>query len=147
LLNVPLRGNGAIDEDEHAFLTSLAGWMKVNGESIYGTRPFFVHGEGLPDVESSSGFNESKARPYTEDDIRFTTKGDVLYAFALGWPKNGALTIKTLTHGRSEYPRPVARVELLGHSDPLQFKQDELGLTIRLPEKKPNDYAYSFRIR
>jgi alpha-L-fucosidase len=147
LLNIPLRGSGAIDEDEHEFLVNLASWMQVNGEAIYGTRPFFVFGEGAPDVGSSSDFNESKARPFTAEDIRFTTKGELLYAFVLAWPSSESFTIKTLTRGRPEYPRPIRQVELLGHDRPLEFTQNADGLSIRLPHTKPNPYAYAFRIR
>ena len=147
LLNIPLRGNGAIDEDEHAFLKELASWMKVNGEGIYSTRPFFIFGEGLPDIEKSSDFNETAARPYTAEDIRFTTKGETLYAFALGWPEGDTLTIKTLTRGRKEYPRAISAVELLGNEGRLEFVHNENGLTIKLPKSKPNLFAYGFRIR
>jgi len=147
LLSVPLRGNGAIDEDEHEFLIGLAEWMKVHGEAIFGTRPFFLEGEGAPDVQKSADFNESGNRPYTAEDVRFTTKGETLYAFVLGAPKGDSITIKTLTRGRTEYPKLVARVELLGKDGPLVFTQDERGLEVRLPQHLPNDFAYCLRIR
>jgi alpha-L-fucosidase len=147
LLSIPLRGSGSIDEDEHRFLIDMAAWMRVHGEAIYATRPFFVEGEGMPDVQKSSDFNESGGRPYTAEDIRFTTKGDTLYAFVLGSPQKDTLTIKTLTRGRSEFPRPVARVEFLGQEGALTFVQDERGLTVRLPQRPPSDYPFCFRIR
>jgi alpha-L-fucosidase len=146
MLNIPLRGDGTIDEDEHKFLNDLSSWMQVNGEAIYGTRPFRIYGEGLPDVEASADFNESKARPFTAEDIRFTTKGDTLYAFALGWPEDGKLTIKTLALDGNEYKNPIHRVTLLGSAGTLRFTRDKSGLTITLPPEKPNDYAYAFRI-
>lgn len=46
LLSVPLRGSGAIDEKEVAILKDIKAWMDVNGESIYGTRPWTTFGEG-----------------------------------------------------------------------------------------------------
>lgn len=147
LLSVPLRGDGTIDEDEHKFLNDMASWMQVNGEAIFETRPFAVYGEGLPDVQNSSNFNENGARPFTAEDIRFTTKKDALYAIALGWPESGSLTIKTLAQGSKEYPAAIHKVELLGQDGALQFKRDERGLNITLPQQKPNDYAYVFRIR
>ena len=147
LLSVPLRGTGSIDEDEHQFLIDLAAWMQVHGEAIFETRPFFVEGEGMPDVQKSADFNESNGRAYTTEDIRFTTKGETLYAFVLGIPQKDALTIKTLTRGRSEFPRPVARVELVGQEGALGFVQDERGLTIRLPQRPPSNYPFCFRIR
>jgi alpha-L-fucosidase len=96
LLSVPLRGDGTLDEDEHAFLAGLASWMRVHGVAIYGTRPFAVFGEGPPDAAAAGTFNEKRQRPYTTEDIRFVTKGDILYAFAFVWPNDGKLLIKTL---------------------------------------------------
>jgi alpha-L-fucosidase len=116
----------------------------VSSESIYATRPFQVFGEGPPDVENSSNFNESKARPYGAQDIRFATKGNVLYATALGWPDSGKLLIKTLAEGN--YRKPVERVELLGVKGSLHFTRDQNGLTISLPPERPNDHAYCFKI-
>jgi len=147
LLSIPVRGNGAIDEYEHQFLIDLGAWMKVHGEAIYATRPFFVEGEGPPDVRTSQNFNEAQSRPYTSQDIRFTTKGDALYAFVLGVPADRKVVIHTLTKGRSEYPRSINRVELLGMDGNIEFAHDANGLMLRVPEKLPNDFAYCFRIR
>jgi alpha-L-fucosidase len=149
LLSIPVRGDGTIDEDEHAFLRDLATWVPAHGEGIFGTRPFTVYGEGPPEVIENN--MHEKGRAYTSEDIRFTTKGEVLYAFSLGWPgdegRGQSLTIKTLTRGGQHLPKPVTRVDLLGIDGPLRFTQDTAGLTIQLPAKKPNPYAYGFRIR
>ncbi len=144
MLNIPVRGDGSIDEDERKFIGDFTSWMTANSEAIYGTRPFQVFGEGPPDVENSSNFNESKARPYDAHDIRFVTKGNTLYATALGWPDDGKLVIKTLAE--SNYAKPIQRVELLGASGALQFSRDASGLTVSLPPEKPNEYAYTFKI-
>lgn len=146
LLSIPVRGDGTIDEDEVQFLEELASWMRVNGEAIYGTRPFVVHGEGEPDVQGAANFNESRARAYTAKDIRFTVKGDVLYAIALGWPEEARLKIETLAQGRPEYPWKIARIELLGSLGALRFTRDSAGLVVTLPKEKPNEYAYVLKI-
>lgn len=78
LLSIPVRGTGAIDEDEHAFLQALAGWIPQHGEAIYGTRPFAVYGEGPPEPIEQN-FSE-KTRAHTAEDIRFTKRGEVLYS-------------------------------------------------------------------
>jgi alpha-L-fucosidase len=146
LLSIPLRGDGTIDEDEIRLLDDLAAWMRVNGEAIYGTRPFAVHGEGAPDVQGTGNFNEGRARAYTAKDIRFTVKGEVLYAIALGWPEDGRLTIATLAEGRPEYPGRIGRVELLGSPGALRFTRDAAGLAVTLPEQRPNEFAYVLKI-
>ena len=132
LLNIPLRGNGTIDDDERAVLAGLAEWMAPNGDAIFGTRPFTVFGEGPPDVKGAANFNENSARAYTAEDIRFTTKGDTLYAFVLAWPADGRVAIKTLARGSTHYPKEVRRVELLGGA-PITFERDASALTVTLP--------------
>jgi len=92
LLNIPVRGDGTIDEDEVWFLEDMARWIEVNGEAIYGTRPWIIFGEGAGDV-SAGNFGEGKARPYTAGDLRFTSKGDTIYAFAMGWPEKPVVKI------------------------------------------------------
>jgi len=145
LLSIPVRGDGTIDDDERKVLDGIASWTAVNGEAIFGTRPFEVYGEGAPDVQGSSNFNEGKSRPYTAEDIRFTTKGETLYAFALGWPADGKISIRTLAAGSASYPREVKRVELLG-GGPLNFTRDAKALTVTLPEQKVGDFAWALRI-
>ncbi len=147
LLNIPVRGDGSIDRDEIALLDSLASWMPAIGEPIFGTRPFTVFGEVPPDVSGIANFNEDKARPFTPRDICFTTKADVLYATAPAWPEDGKLTVETLAHGRTDYPRPIGQVELLGNQGPLPIARGERGLVVTLPATKPNEYAYVLKIR
>ena len=146
LLNIPLRGDGTIDDDERKVLDGLAAWMPANGEAIFGTRPFSVFGEGAPDVKGSGNFNERNVRPYTAEDIRFTTKADTLYAIALAWPENGKLSIRTLAAGSAARPKEVARVELLGAGGPLSFTRTDQALVVTLPERKPNESAYALKI-
>jgi alpha-L-fucosidase len=147
LLNIPVRGDGTIDEDEHKVLDDLASWMPANGEAIFGTRPFTVFGEGAPDVKGSGNFNERSSRPYTAEDIRFTTKGGALYAIALNWPDSGKLTVKTLATGSSQYPKEVGRVELLGSPGALKFERSAEGLTVTMPDRKPGNFAYALKIQ
>jgi alpha-L-fucosidase len=147
MLSIPLRGDGTIDEDESKFIDDLTSWMQPNGEAIFATRPFSVYGEGAPDVRGTANFNESRGRAYTPKDIRFTTKGNVLYATALAWPEDGKLTIETLAQGRPEYPRQIGRVELLGSPGPLKFTREANGLVVTFPANKPNDFAYVLKIQ
>jgi alpha-L-fucosidase len=146
LLNIPLRGDGSIDEDEHAFLGDIAAWMKPNGEAIYGTRPFTIFGEGAPEATGTKNFNENRAKPYTAEDIRFTTKGSTLYAIALAWPADGKVRIRTLAAGSSHYPREVGRIEMPGASGPLPFTRDAQGLVVDCGSQKPNNISCVLKI-
>jgi alpha-L-fucosidase len=91
LLNVPVRGDGSIDDKEEKILEDIAAWMSVHGEAIYTTRPWTVFGEG-PASEgvalSAQGFNEGKGKPFTASDVRYTVSKDrrTLYIIVLGAP-------------------------------------------------------------
>ncbi|WP_223649093.1 alpha-L-fucosidase [Hymenobacter psoromatis] len=150
LLSVPVRGNGTIDTDELAIVESITAWMAVNGESIYGTRPWQVFGEGPAQAQaaqlSAQGFNEGKGLAFEARDIRFATKGDVLYATALGWPAEGQLLITALAAGNPLRPQPVRQVELLGHG-PVAFERTAQGLLLRLPAQPAAGLAYAFKIK
>ena len=145
MLNIPLKGDGTIDSDEREFLQAIATWIPKHGEAIFGSRPFTIFGEGPPDIATGQ-FNEKTQRAYTVEDIRFTRRGETVYAFAFVWPESRSLNIKTLALRNTALPKPVQRVELIG-AGPLSFEQTPAGLAIKLPEKPPNEYAYGFIIR
>ncbi len=138
LLNFPVRADGTLDAQEEDILASLAEWTAVNGEAIYATRPWHVYGEGTQGP-SGAMFNEGKLT-YTSEDIRFTTKGGTLYAFALAWPASGKLLIKSLA---ARQPRSV---NLLHGGDSLQFKQQPEGLLVQLPAERRGEHAFGLRI-
>jgi alpha-L-fucosidase len=147
LLSIPLPGHGEPDSDEIAFLGELADWQQINSEAIKGTRPWTIYGEG-PSVDSAAQLpayqlNRIKFQP---TDIRFTTKGDTLYAIALGWPTDGKTVIKALATRSAHYPREIRKVELLGAKAEVKWKRTVDGLEIELPDTAPCKHAFSFRI-
>ena len=91
--------------DEIAVLDALTGWMKLNGEGIYATRPWKVFGEGthLAPIQQN-GF--TKLAPLDATDIRFTQskKGDVVYAFVMGWPDGRPESLKAWGPARPPLP-------------------------------------------
>ncbi|HZX27088.1 MAG TPA: alpha-L-fucosidase [Telluria sp.] len=151
LLNIPVRGDGSIDEQERAIVEEIGRWMAVNGEGIYDTRPWTVLGEG-PALEgqaalSGAGFNEGKNKPFTAQDVRFTTKGKAIYAFVMGWPEDGKVLIKAMGSASPHMKQGVARVDLVGRDQPLSFSHSAEGLRVTLPADKPAlPYAVALRI-
>jgi alpha-L-fucosidase len=148
LLNIPVRGDGTIDDDEVKVVEGIAKWMDINRECIFGTRPWRVFGEG-PASEgapiSAQGFNEGKGKLFTAEDVRFTTKGGVLYAIALGVPKH-TLRIKAFGSAAKLLDKPVASVELLGGAEVLHWTQKADALTIDPVQEPPDDAALVFKI-
>jgi alpha-L-fucosidase len=143
LLNVVQRPDGSLDPEVEQMLAQMAAWNAVNGEAIFGTRPWRVYGEGAIKAEGGN-FKEDFA--YSSKDIRFTTKGQTLYAFALGWPADGRLTIKSLAKSAPLVKGQIKAVRLLGHDGKLEWSQSDKGLVITLPKKKPCNYAFAFEI-
>lgn len=149
MLNVPVRGDGTIDEKERKIVEEIGAWMKVNGESIFGTRPWKIFGEGPAQEEKQTekGFNEGKGKPFTHEDIRFTIKGEVLYATAMGFPPDGKLNIKSLAKNSAYFPKEIQKVEWLPTRQSLTFEQTGKGLVVSLPEKTSVELAYANVIR
>jgi len=147
MLNIPVRGDGTIDEKERKIVEEIGAWMKVNSESIYGTRPWKVFGEGPAQQAeaklSGPGFNEGKGKPFTYEDIRFAIKGDVLFATAMGWPQDGKLLIKSLAKNRGHFPKEIQKVEWVPTKQSLTFERNENGLIVSLPEKTSDDLTYA----
>ena len=144
LLNIPLPGHGRPDDDEFAFLDKFGAWMAINSEAIYSTRPWKIAGEGP--TRSSGATPYGRLPQFAPGDMRFTTKGDSLYAIALAWPADGKLLIKSLATGSPHYGGEIARVGLLGSESNLVWSRNADGVAINLPEKPPCDFAYVFKI-
>ncbi|RAJ77316.1 alpha-L-fucosidase [Chitinophaga dinghuensis] len=146
LLNIPVRGDGTIDDKEVHVLEGIAAWMDINKESIFGTRPWTTYGEG-PSTETANpvnaqGFNEGKLK-YSGKDIRFNKKGDILYATVMGIPIED-LQIKSL--GKKTERKQIKSIILLGSKEKIKWQQQEDALVILKPKTVPNDIAMVFKI-
>lgn len=142
LLNVPIRADGTLDAETIDILQKVGTWFDVNGEAIYGTRPWHTFGEG----DNRIGKRDKKSE-MSSSDIRFTTKGDVLYAFVLGWPEQGKTVIVKSLNDRLGEAKKIARIELLGHATSLNWTYGEQGVSIIFPEQKSGDYAHALKIQ
>jgi len=140
LLNIPIRGDGSIDEHELKIVEDITKWMDINSECIYGTRPWHIYGEG-PKAESSNplkeqGFNEEKGIPYTDKDIRFTKKGNDLFAIVMELPEDDdTIKITSLGTEKSYLQINNQNVQFLG-GDIKSFNFSSNGLTIKLTENQ-----------
>ena len=143
LLNIGPRSDGTIPEEVQQVLRDVGLWLAVNGEAIYGTRPWRIYGEGPTKVAAGS-FHDTDTASYTAEDFRFTTKGNVLYAIELGWPGRNETVVRSL--GTLAGAAKINSVDLLGANVKLQFNQKPDGLYIQVPVQPHGKYAYAFRI-
>ena len=143
LLNVGQRADGSLPDRYRRELEAIGEWLAINGEAIYGTRPWKIYGEGPTEV--GDGFLSEPSTPFTTEDIRFTTRGDVLYAMVMGAPERTA-TIHALGTGSSPQPGRAANITLLGSAEDIAWEQKESSLEIAIPRALPSEHANVFRI-
>jgi len=117
--------DGRFDPKVVKLLEEIGGWLRVNGEAIYATRPRSVFREG--------------------DEIRFTRTKDhkYVYAISLKWPGEAL----RLTSVRA---REGSKIYLVGSPRALDWAQDSNGLTIQIPtqlaQNQPTQHTYAFKI-
>jgi alpha-L-fucosidase len=141
LLNIGPKADGTIPDTEQQMLRDIGKWLRVNGEAIYGTRPWYEFGEG-PTDDGGGSFTDTNRQPFTSKDFRFTVKGEALYAIALAWPADSRLTVTSLTKDVGD----VQAVSLLGHDGKLKWEQTDKGLVVELPKERPAEHALALKI-
>jgi len=144
LVNFGPRSDGTIPDEVQTVLREVGSWLKINGEAIYGTRPWKIYGEG-PTKIVEGAFHDTEAQPFTDRDFRFTTKQDVLYACELGWPSGGKAVIHSFTAAQF-VGRKATAVSLLGSTSPIPFDVQNDGMHLRLPSQPIGKYAHCFKI-
>jgi alpha-L-fucosidase len=145
LLNFPLPNSGELDPEEMKVLDGITDWMAVNSEGIYASRPWKIYGEGpSTKVKIDAGnFNEDKQKDLTYEDVRFTSKGDTVYAFVMGWPETTA-NVQSL--GLATAQRKIGKIELLGHKGELKWKQTDSVLQVEMPAEKASNIGFTLKI-
>ena len=124
LLNVGPMADGTIPDIQKTRLNQLGGWLEVNGEGIFGTRPWI------------------KAEGITQDDIqvRYTQKENELFAILLGKPSNDSVVIKNLKISN------ISKIGMLGYEGDLQYSQLQEDFAISIPFSLKSSPAYVLKI-
>lgn len=149
LMSLTPKASGEIPQEEKEICAEIGKWMRINGEAIYGTREWLIPSEGPLNTfmyKPDKGVIYWDYRsPEKKGEIRFTKKGDDMYAIFLDWSED-QFEIRSL--GQNLIPNAeIASVELLGHEGELVFEHNEDALVIETPKEKPCKYAYAFKIK
>ena len=108
LLNITQHGRGDLDPEVIRICKDVGNWLKMNGEAVYGSRPFEVYGDNT---------------------VLYTRNQGNVYATLLDWD-GSPVTLSALHIGGATIGC-VTKVELLGSDLPIQFVQDDKGLTFK----------------
>jgi alpha-L-fucosidase len=142
MMNIALRGDGTLPEPQAKMLSAFGNWIKINGNGIYGTRPWKIFGEGpLKIVSKRTGENLME---YSSEDIRFTTKNGDIYAFVLARPTKDVLIKSLQTDGVLD--KEIQTIELLGSDEDIIWTRSKEGVKIKCPKKSPNQPVIGFKI-
>lgn len=113
-------------------------WQKAARKyGLNGSRPWAIYGEG---AAKAKGGSFSEADGYSAKDIRFTTKGATLYAFALGWPSDNQRTIRALARPGGSDINAIKSTRLLGSCGKVEWTQTADGLVLKLPADTRNAF-------
>jgi len=142
MLNIALKGDGTIPDNQAAYLTTIGKFLKINHEGIYGSRPWKTFGEGP--LKIKDGRQGENRKNYSQRDIRYTTNNGNLYAYVLARPTKD-IVIETMAKGGA-YEDTIASISLLGSDETIKWSRDEEALTIELPKKMPESPVVGFKI-
>ncbi len=142
MINLALRGDGTLPENQANLLKKFGAWVNVNAEGIYDTRPWKIYGEGPLEILSKRGGENLKE--YSEKDIRFTQKENTLFAFVLAKP-TGDIQIMTLKKG-GLLDKEIKKITLLGNKNHIKWSRDAESLTIHYPNDLKEQNILGFKI-
>jgi alpha-L-fucosidase len=142
LLNVGPTSEGLIPQPSIDRLMEVGAWMATNGEAIYGTSPWKVFRDGQQ-LGNEAG-KAPRNSPRASVDIRFTAKGNSLYAICLAWPDQDVLVTALGEKGAAH--KAIAAVQMLGSKEAITWRQTEDGLALSVPREKPCRFAFVYRI-
>jgi len=146
LLNVPPKPDGTFAEPIVKSLYEIGDWLAINGEAIYGAMPWSIFGEGPSFLEKTGHYSEKRDNAsYAKDDFRFTQKDNVLYAICLGIPED-QVKIRSLGKRGRLFDKDILSIALLGSEESIQYKHNDVDLTLHIPSSFQGRHACVFKI-
>lgn len=146
MLNVSPMANGIIPQNQQDVLLDIGKWLQTNGEAIYSSRTWDVFGEG-PTKQEKSGMFVDKLT-YSAKDIRYTKKGNTVYAILLGWPGNNTkVTLASFTEKALGKKVPkITGVSILGYKGKVKYTVDNEGLHFTTPDQEIDPKAFVVKV-
>ncbi len=139
LINIGPKADGTIAEVMKDRLLGIGTWLSLNGEAIYSTRPWSVYGEGPTTEEFGSWSDPDGKYQFKPGDIRFTRKGDILYAILLEWP-GSEITLTSLKGIK------INKLSMLGSDENVSWEQTTEGLKVALPSDPVSQFANTLKL-
>jgi alpha-L-fucosidase len=154
LLNTGPTADGIMPTENLSRMADMGRWLEVNGEAIYGTKPWKVFGEN---ADESAYKTQAELKTEKKDevfdgtpkdvvqDIRFTIKGKNLYVIARSWRQKEVL-IKSLVENEFR----IKSVSMLGYKGRIDWTQSKLGTTVVIPAKAVMNipiYVFKFTLK
>lgn len=124
LLNVGPKPGGEIPEVQVDRIKGVGAWLEVNGDAIYGTRPW----------------ERAEGRTADGTGVRFTSKPGCLFAILMETPKGPETFIESLKAADG------MRVELLGYDKPLDWEKAGNGIKVRFGHRLPGSPAICLKM-
>ena len=148
LLSLSPKSDGTISQEQKDVLTEIGGWLKINGDAIYGTRMWKIQSEGDEEKLIKTGRKHPswKFDLCNAGDVRFTKKGNALFAMVLGVPEDEKIVIESLGNPTPISTKGIHKISLLGSDEKINWARNDAGLTIQTPSHIPSDYALTFKI-
>ena len=144
MLNVGPKAIGVICEEEKQVLHKIGEWLKINGEAVYDSLPFYVFGEGKK--IKNRAFTENLK--YGKNDYRFTYKTGVIYVVPMCEKTRQTYKIKSLRFANEGGIRyDIKNVEILGYSGvKVEFYRDKKFMTLNVSCEIQTDMPICFKI-
>jgi alpha-L-fucosidase len=159
LLNVGPKTDGTFPDEAKSVLYEVGDWLSLYGEAIYETRPFNVYGEGATEVKDTNFdinqieeqtrkgvFEEDFKDGLSAEDIRFTTKGNLLYAITMGSSDKNQVEIASLADGAGLSSKQISRIDMIGGAEDLEWSRNASVLTVMLKGEMPSPHANVLKI-
>ncbi|MEX0320889.1 MAG: alpha-L-fucosidase [Puniceicoccaceae bacterium] len=150
LLNISPMADGTIPEDQKNVLLEMGEWLEMNGEAVYGSRPWHVYGEGPTEYSKGTHGGIKTTTIYTSKDIRYTRNKDTsfIYAFVLKQPDSDeTITLESFRRGKAGESTRIDSIQLIGSEEKVEWSRDLQGIYIKPPKTFKSDIALVYRLR